>query len=1180
MSSGDRGAAGPPRPGQGPGVTLSLPEDRPAGRDRAPVTTVPARPGATPAGDTPPIATPRPRGGSGSGASSRAGASASAELPTLPTIDPARYSFGEEYGRGGLGRVMRATDLQLGRPVAIKELLVPRTDLEGRFLREAIITARLQHPGIVPVYEAGRWPSGEPFYAMRSIPGRSLDAALDESHSLEDRLALLPRVLAAARAIAYAHNEAVIHRDLKPSNIMLGPFGETVVIDWGLAKVIGSPDAPLPASLPPRPPETAPPPASEADRGPAAGPSTTPSLPPRPDGPRPADLATPEVDATRLGSVMGTPCFMAPEQARGEPADARADVYALGAILYMLLGGKAPYYGLDADGVIAAVATRPPQPLTELAPDVAPELLALVDKAMAHEPDARYPDADAFASDLERYTTGQLVGAHRYGLMQLLGRFVRRHLPTVIATAVLLLVLAVVAVISVRKILAARRHAERERLTAVAERQRAEARSAELILAQARAALRIDPTATLAWLRSYPDAAPSWGGVRQLIAAAEYQGVARHVLAHSRAVCCLVALPGNLALAGDASGNVMRWQLGTGQGTVLATRASPVHKLVSAGAIAAWAHADGALFVFAGSVRQLAGPGDDVRRLAVSADGKHVAALTRGKLRVWDVAGNAPAREFDDPAKSGDMSFVPGGIVLLDLVPRTIPLDGNLVLPDLGAALVTSSGDGKRWALGSHDGRVIIGDASGKPPLELHVGEGRVGTILLSHDGSVALTSMVNVNDVRIWDVDHAHSEVPDIGSNSLMKLALSPDGKRAVSLDLEGRVLLWQRGAATRRILGHSGTVVAFAFSADGTLLSAGDDQAVRVWAEPQGAPRARFERPGGVVGLAQPRSGEWLAVTRLGEPVMLHDAQGDHPLGEVGRRARLLADPRGKWLLAADDELVRFELATGERRVLGVGHVSELLVSADGRLVLTGGQPMRLWDMDTLQEKPLPPVAGEWLALAPDGSTVALGDRDGNISLLGLGGAPVRKLGSHGARLALLRFTPGGELISCDERGELRRWNLAAGTMVRLGSPGPTSQAELSPEGRTVALTGDSNQIRLIDVASGAERALTGHADQVYVMEFSPDGTRLASGSGLSEMGVRIWDVASGESRAVTGPTSLVSRILWRPDGRSVVFGDGSGVVWELEDALPGGPVALRARIAEVTSAVIGAADLPWTP
>ncbi|MCC6998297.1 MAG: protein kinase [Deltaproteobacteria bacterium] len=1174
MSSGDRGAAGPPRPGQGPGVTLSLPEDRPAGRDRAPVTTVPARPGATPNGDTPPPATPRPRGGA-------SGASASTELPTLPTIDPARYSFGEEYGRGGLGRVMRATDLQLGRPVAIKELLVPRTDLEGRFLREAIITARLQHPGIVPVYEAGRWPSGEPFYAMRSIPGRSLDAALDEAHSLDDRLALLPRVLAAARAIAYAHNEAVIHRDLKPSNIMLGPFGETVVIDWGLAKVIGTPDAPLPASLPPRAPDPADPSsAASAASAPAAGPSTTPSLPPRPDGPRPADLATPEVDATRFGSVMGTPCFMAPEQARGEPADARADVYALGAILYMLLGGKAPYYGLDADGVIAAVATRPPQPLAELAPDVAPELLALVDKAMAHEPDARYPDADAFAGDLERYTTGQLVGAHRYGLMQLFGRFVRRHLPTVIATASLLVVLAVVAVISVRKILAARRNAERERLTAVAERQRAEARYTELVLAQARAALRFDPTATLAWLRSYPDTAPGWGGVRQLIAAAEYQGVARHVLAHSRAVCCLITLPGNLALAGDASGAVMRWDLATGQGTALATRASPVEQLVGAGAIAAWVHADGAVFVFAGNVRQLAGPGDEVRQLAVSADGKRVAALTLGQLRVWDVAGNAPARAFDDPQHSNSMSFVPGGIVLVDLVPRTIPLEGNLVLPEIAAITVTTSGDGKRWALGSHDGRVIIGDASGKPPLELRVGEGRVGTLLLSHDGSVALTSMVDVNDVRIWDVDHAQSEVPDIGSNSLMKLALSPDGKRAVSLDVEGHVLLWQRGVPTRRVLGHSGTVVAFAFTSDGTLLSAGDDQAVRVWAEPRGAPRARFERPGGVVGLAQPRSGDWLAVSRLGETVMLHDAQGDHPLGDAGRRARLLADPRGKWLLAADDELVRFELATGERRVLGTGHVSEMLVSADGRLVVAGGKPMRLWDMDTLQERPLPPVAGEWLALAPDGSTVALGDREGNINLLGFGGAPVRKLGSHGARLALLRFTPGGELVSCDELGELRRWNVPAGTMVRLGSRGPTSQAELSPDGRTVALTGDSNQIRLIDVASGAERALTGHADQVFVMEFSPDSTRLASGSGVSEMGVRVWDVASAESRAVGGPTSLVSRILWRPDGRSLVFGDGSGVVWELDDALPEGPAALRARIAEMTSAVSGAADLPWTP
>src|SRR5262245_32048960 len=223
-------------------------------------------------------------------------------LPSdLDTAPRGRYELLHDHARGGAGRVMRAYDPRLRRTVAVKESLRSTDQARARFVREAQLTARLQHPGIVPVHELARWPDGQPFYAMKMVSGRSLKALLAEKSGLAARLELLPNVIAVAETIAYAHSERVIHRDLKPGNIMIGAFGETVVIDWGLAKNLGEPDV-APASLGPW-----------------------------------RDAGETGESATATGMVLGTPAYMPPEQARGETVDERADVYALGAILYELL---------------------------------------------------------------------------------------------------------------------------------------------------------------------------------------------------------------------------------------------------------------------------------------------------------------------------------------------------------------------------------------------------------------------------------------------------------------------------------------------------------------------------------------------------------------------------------------------------------------------------------------------------------------------------------------------------------------------------------------------------------------------------------------------------------------------------------------------------------------------------
>jgi tetratricopeptide (TPR) repeat protein len=325
--------------------------------------------------------------------------------------DGERYEVQGEHARGGLGRVLKAIDHRLGRPVAIKELLTATAGSERRFEREARITARLEHPAIVPVHDIGEWRTGKPFYAMKMVSGRTLKRAIVDCHGLAERLALVPHVLAVADAIAYAHSEGIIHRDLKPSNVIIGAYGETVVIDWGLAKDMAAPSD------------------SSLD----------------PDDNEPAEV---DGDLTKAGTVLGTPSYMAPEQANGEPTDERCDVYAVGAILYTLLSGHAPYESSDSHKVLDAVRAGAPETIAELQPNVPSELAAIVDKAMAREVDDRYRTAAEMVRDLRSFQAGQLVAAHRYSFVELSRRWIaRRLLPLAVVTIVALAGLSVVVLV-------------------------------------------------------------------------------------------------------------------------------------------------------------------------------------------------------------------------------------------------------------------------------------------------------------------------------------------------------------------------------------------------------------------------------------------------------------------------------------------------------------------------------------------------------------------------------------------------------------------------------------------------------------------------------------------------------------------------------------------------------------
>jgi tRNA A-37 threonylcarbamoyl transferase component Bud32 len=340
-----------------------------------------------------------------------------ASSPTAATESSGRYIIENEFARGGLGRVLKARDQRLKRSVAIKQLLSESADVRARFMREAMVTARLQHPSIVPIYDVGTLENGEPFYAMKLISGTPMDALIRERVSLTERLALLPNMIAVAEAVAYAHSERVIHRDLKPGNIIVGDFGETIVIDWGLAKDLASTDAT------------------------ESGEATVPDAP----------------AATVEGAVMGTPLYMPPEQARGSLLDERSDVYSLGAVLYHLLAGRPPYDGATSAAVLAQVMSEDPRPISLVQPEVPRELQAIISKAMERRPGGRYPSARELAEELKRFQTGQLVAAHSYSLNELLRRWIQRNRTALSIAAISAVVLAIVAVGLLRQVSTVRR---------------------------------------------------------------------------------------------------------------------------------------------------------------------------------------------------------------------------------------------------------------------------------------------------------------------------------------------------------------------------------------------------------------------------------------------------------------------------------------------------------------------------------------------------------------------------------------------------------------------------------------------------------------------------------------------------------------------------------------------------
>ena len=1024
---------------------------------------------------------------------------------SLIEVDPSHYVMGDSIGRGGMGRIVSARDRRFGRPVAIKQLLPENSAARQRFEQEARITAALQHPGIVNVYEAGVWPSGEPFYAMKHVVGRSLDKVIAEQKTLQARLALLPHAVAVCDAIAYAHSRKVIHRDLKPSNVLVGEFGETVIIDWGLAKDLKAQPELRRHSRP---------------------------------------MAAVSEDHTGDGGVIGTPAYMPPEQARGEPVGKPADVYALGAVLYAMMAGEPPYTGSSSRVIIDQVAAGPPEPLERRQPGVPADLLAIVDKAMARRPEDRYRTAKDFAADLKRFRTGQLVGAYRYSPRERFVRLIRRYRVAASVAVVAVVVLAVVAGLSISRILDERETAHRERETAQRERQRATLQAVELLKERGRQELlagRAGPA--LAYLTAAAKDGAMTPSLALLIAEARrpFELEDRRLEGHEGRVYVAVFSPDGRRIVSAGHDNTARvWD---DSGELLETLAhdGPVSFAAFSpdGGRIVTASADNSARLWHADGRHIADLSHDalVLHAAFSAEGdKVVTSGAGGTAAVWDAYSGDPLAALvghTEPVLRAEFSLDGARIVTASPDDTAIvwTADGSVhrVLEGHTNAVVSAafSADlpGSRVVTASLDGTARIWDAeSGRQSAVLQGHAAEVFSAVFRKDDAYVVTASAD-RTARVWDAQTGALRATFDGhSDAVVGALYSSEQTAVVTASVDGSVRVWDPVTETARLSleGHAGMVTHVAVDTSGTrLLSAGVDGTVRIWRARDSNRPPRISTPGEVSSVVFDATGARLVTGSSDTTARAWDAKtGDEQqtiaeLDSTVFDARL--SPDGQRIALAGGGLVQIVTLGGDKLIELHGHqgdVNSAVFSPDGGRVASGGADatVRVWDPET----------GEQLLSLS-------GHEDGVNSV---------RYSSDGRRL-LTASTDGSAIV----------WDVSTGQrLLRLDGRGPLSSAVFSPNGQHILLAGRAGaEARRGD---GTVVFTLEGAGLVYSAEYSrPDGALIATAS--ADRTARIWDAETGKLLAVRqGQTDELLSVAFSPDANALATSsrDGTVVVWDI--------------------------------
>lgn len=1060
----------------------------------------------------------------------------------------ARYRVVRRHSKGGLGEIYIAADKTLHREVALKEIrdqFVSDRHIRSRFVQEAEITGSLEHPGIVPVYTLGYHPDGRPYYVMRFIRGESLResalryhktalSALPPGERLLTFRRLLGRFQHVCDTIAYAHSRGILHRDLKPENIMLGEFGETLVVDWGLAKrfrdVEPQPSIGLETDLEPQ--------SAEADSR-----------------------------LTRSGQIIGSPAYMSPEQAAGrlDLLGPVSDVYSLGATLYFLLTGRAPFEGYQAAEALLLAQCGEFVTPRHVQRGVDPALEAICLKAMAIRPENRYASAQALSSDLESWLADEPVTAYREGWSRRLARLTRRYRTSTQTAAASLLIISVVSIAAAVMIRASWRK-ESQALNSSLQLSTRLGFDRALTLFD-----RGQATEGMLWLtralRTAPDDAADW---RRVIRAnlANWQGSIvplRHVIEHGDEVYTVAFSPdGKKLVSGSRDGTARIWAVATG------TLLTPALK-----------------------------HNGEVSSVAFSRDGKRVLTGSHdGTARIWDSITGAPITpSLNVGAKLRATVFSPDNRIV-----ATAADNGAVELWDSttgqnigkpgkhagGAWTVSFSPDGKTLASGGFDWTARLWDVAKAAPIGEPLKHDReVWCVAFRPDGKV-LASGSGDATVRLWD---AHTGVaigePLKQTKPVWWLAFNPQGTAlaAITPDQDSQqdaaAYLWDVCGPPRLLasLFQPGEVWAGAWSPNGTMIAMGsDDCRVRVRNAATGDLISQaFTHREPVMAVAFSPDGHTLATGSKDSTVRLWDISPvalPQELVHHGFIEAVVLSPDETTVFtgsSSTDHSGRFwDAVTGlEQQPLlhEGGRITAAAYSPDGHTLITGcmNGDLRLWDARSRQA-----ICGRFghedrvisVEFSPDGSKVVTGSMDRTARIWnGRTGEPISPSLRHDDSLNRVAFSSTGMLVlTCSNDQTARLWDARTGRPrgKPLQHESPVMRGTFSPDG-SCALTGCNNgTVRLWNTATGElVRLIRAHSARVNGVCFSPDGRRIVTAS--ADTTARLWDITSGTMIGATmDHQGQVWALSFSPDGQMIATGgdDRQARLWDAWTGLPIGP------------------------
>jgi len=924
------------------------------------------------------------------------------------------YTMHGEKGHGGIGRVLIAYDEYIGRQIAVKELL-PEIDFSGsggsgtsspltgtynvmrtRFLREARITGQLEHPSIIPVYEIGRHEDGTLYYTMHLVNGKTLSQTIEDSGTLGKRLSLLHHFYNLCNATAFAHSKNVIHRDIKPDNVMIGEFGETVVLDWGLAKVKG-----------------------EKDEG-ASKLKKNIHLLKEADG-----------DKTIAGHALGTPAYMPPEQALGEveEIDEKSDIYSLGAVLFQILTGKTPIKGNNAFEIISNVVNGDVLKIKELEADAPDELTAIAEKAMAHDKEHRYENAKTLADEIKTYMSGEKVSVYNYSSWQLFKRFAKKNKPALVAT-ILIFVVIVSALISIS---ISYKNLQIARLKELKEKKRAHYSVAQALNEKAS---MLEKEQKLLTSRIYASSSLLYNPANQKspfydsdfskthplslhLKADAISKIYREKLTLSASLIfsrqtsdplydASFSIDDNYLAAGSFNGNVEVWDiygkkfksLKAHKKGVKAVKFSPSGKLVVSvsydNTITLW---DKKTW---NRLTVLEGHSDGVRDLSFSKDGRYLASCGNDQIVIiWDLLTGAALKQLkghNDTVNS--VAFSPDGKRVVSVsYNRTVfiwDIEKGKIMHNLkghagNVVKVNFSSDGKLIGTTSNDKTAILWNAvTGEKLFTYRDHKDPINDISFSPTGKYVATASWD-KTVKIWSIKTGKTMLTiDAHDGNVSAISFSSDGKYLASSGFDRTIKLWKINSENvqKSMEGHKRGIWRIKFSDDGNrIVSSSWDKTLRTWAY---------------------KSGKELKVFK----------------GHTGTTYSCDFSPDGKYVASAswDKSIKIWDSFTGEE-ISSIkahkGEVMDISFSPDGNLIASSSvdKTVKIWDIKTgeLLKTLLGHTAQIWdIAFSHDGKLIASASHDKSVKIWAVSsGALLKDFRDFDDWVSSVQFFKGGKRV-----------------------------------------------------------------------------------------------------------------------------------------------------------------------